>query len=172
LQFVGKMKEWSLTRSSYEVGHTLDQCLTTPLHVFPAGARLAAMAGTIAVRPCGVKGNAYRFRQNRGDEVLDRWLVVIAQYSPRKQHSVNCRGPNSMPHDAASSLQGTVEKIIIKPMIPGEAEKVQISIHSGNDPNQRIRIANTLIDARGEAVPLKRGAAVHIVIRPKPEDTI
>ena len=77
-----------------------------------------------------------------------------------------------MPHDAASSLQGTVEKIIIKPMIPGEAEKVQISIHSGNDPNQRIRIANTLIDARGEAVPLKRGAAVHIVIRPKPEDTI
>jgi aromatic ring-opening dioxygenase catalytic subunit (LigB family) len=76
-----------------------------------------------------------------------------------------------MPHDAASSLPGTVEKII-KPMIPGEAEKVQISIQSGDDPNQRIRIANTLIDARGEAVALKRGAALHIVIRPKPKDTV
>ena len=75
-----------------------------------------------------------------------------------------------MHHDAASSLPGTVEKII-KPMIPGEAEKVQISIQSGDDPNQRIRIANTLIDARGEAVALKRGAALHIVIRPKPKDT-
>lgn len=57
-----------------------------------------------------------------------------------------------MHHDAASSLHGTVEKIIIKPMIP--------------------RIANTSIDARGEAVPLKRGAAVHIAIRPKPKETI
>jgi aromatic ring-opening dioxygenase catalytic subunit (LigB family) len=76
-----------------------------------------------------------------------------------------------MHHDAASSLPGTVEKII-KPMIPGEAEKVQISIQSGDDPNQRIRIANTLIDARGEAVALKRGAALHIVIRPKPKDTV
>jgi hypothetical protein len=77
-----------------------------------------------------------------------------------------------MHHDAASSLQGTVEKIIITPMILGEAEKVQISIKSGSDPNQRIRIANALIDARGVAVPLKRGAAVHIVIRPKSKDTI
>jgi aromatic ring-opening dioxygenase catalytic subunit (LigB family) len=76
-----------------------------------------------------------------------------------------------MHHDAASSLPGTVEKII-KPMIPGEVEKVQISIQSGDDPNQRIRIANTLIDARGEAVALKRGAALHIVIRPKPKDTV
>ena len=76
-----------------------------------------------------------------------------------------------MHHDAASSLPGTVEKII-KPMIPGEAEKVQISIQSGDDPNQRIRIANTLIGARGEAVALKRGAALHIVIRPKPKDTV
>ena len=77
-----------------------------------------------------------------------------------------------MHHDAASSLHGTVEKIIIKPMIPGEAEKVQISIQSGDDPNQRVRIANTSIHARGEAVPLKRGAAVHIAIRPKPKETI
>jgi hypothetical protein len=74
-----------------------------------------------------------------------------------------------MHHDAASSLPGTVEKII-KPMIPGEVEKVQIAIQSGDDPNQRIRIANTLVDGRGEAVSLKTGAAVDIVVRPKPKN--
>jgi hypothetical protein len=75
-----------------------------------------------------------------------------------------------MHHDAASSLPGTVEKII-RP-IQGEAEKVQIAIQSGDDPNQRIRIANILVDARGEAVSFKRGAAVQIVVRPKPKDPI
>jgi hypothetical protein len=70
-----------------------------------------------------------------------------------------------MHHDAASNLPGTVEKII-KP-IQGEAEKVQIAFQSGNDPNQKLRIANILVDARGEAVSLKRGAAVQIVVRPK-----
>jgi hypothetical protein len=34
-------------------------------------------------------------------------------------------------------------------------------------PSQRIRIANTLMDAVGEAVALKKGAVVHFVIRPK-----
>ena len=75
-----------------------------------------------------------------------------------------------MHHDAASSLPGTVEKII-RP-IQGEAEKVQIAIQSGDDPNQKIRIANILVDARGEAVSFKRGAAVQIVVRPKPKDPI
>ena len=84
-----------------------------------------------------------RSRQNRSDSGPAGTLVVIARYSPRKQA-----------HDS------------------GRSEKVQISIQSGDDPNQRIRIANTLIDARGEVVPLKRGAAVHIVIRPKPKNTI
>jgi hypothetical protein len=76
-----------------------------------------------------------------------------------------------MHHDAASNLPGTVEKII-KPIIQGEAEKVQIAIQSGDDPNQKIRIANILVDAQGEAVSLKQGAAVHIVVRPKPKDPI
>jgi hypothetical protein len=70
-----------------------------------------------------------------------------------------------MHREAASNMSGTVEKII-KP-IQGEAEKVQIAIQSGDDPRQKIRIANMLVDARGEAVSLKRGAAVQIVVRPK-----
>jgi hypothetical protein len=73
-----------------------------------------------------------------------------------------------MHDDAVSSLPGTVEKII-KP-IQGEPEKVQIAFQNGNDPNQKLRIANILVDARGEAVSLKTGAAVQIVVRPKPND--
>jgi hypothetical protein len=72
-------------------------------------------------------------------------------------------------HRRAISLPGTVKKIIM-PTIPGDAEKVEISIQSGDDPGQRIRIANTLIDAEGEAVALKSGAAVRIVISPKAKD--
>jgi hypothetical protein len=75
-----------------------------------------------------------------------------------------------MHHDAASKLPGTVEKII-KP-IQGEPEKVQIAFQNGNDPNQKLRIANILVDARGEEVSLKTGAAVQIVVRPKPQDPI
>jgi hypothetical protein len=73
-----------------------------------------------------------------------------------------------MHHDAAGNLPGTVEKII-EP-VQGEPEKVQIAFPSGNDPNQKLRIANILVDARGEAVSLKTGAAVQIVVRPKPND--
>jgi hypothetical protein len=76
-----------------------------------------------------------------------------------------------MHHNAASNLQGTVEKII-KPIIQGQVEKVQIAIQSGDDPNQKIRIANLLVDAQREAVSLRRGAAVQIVVRPKPKDPI
>lgn len=75
-----------------------------------------------------------------------------------------------MHDDAAGSLPGTVEKII-KP-IRGEAEKVQIAIQGGDDPSQKIRIANILVDARGEAVSLKTGAVVQIIVKPKPKDPI
>jgi hypothetical protein len=76
-----------------------------------------------------------------------------------------------MHRDPASSLPGIVVKII-EPVIPGDADKVQISIQRGDDRSQKIRIANTLLDAQGEAGALKSGAAVRIVIRPKPKDTI
>jgi hypothetical protein len=74
-----------------------------------------------------------------------------------------------MHRNAASSWRGTVEKSI-PPVLPRAAEKVEISVQSGDDPSQKIRITNTLIDAVGEAVVLKGGAAVRIVIRPKPKD--
>jgi hypothetical protein len=49
---------------------------------------------------------------------------------------------------------------------------VQIAIQGGDDPNQKIRIANILVDARGEAVSLKTGAVVQIIVKPKPKDPI
>ena len=72
-------------------------------------------------------------------------------------------------HRQAITLPGTVEKIIT-PTTPGDAEKVEISIQSGDDPGQRIRIPNTLSNAQGEAVALKSGAAVRFVISPKAKD--
>ena len=75
-----------------------------------------------------------------------------------------------MHREAASSLPGIVDKVI-EPAIPGDAENVQISIQSGDDPSQKIRIANAF-NALGETVALKRGAPVRIVIRPKPKGTI
>jgi hypothetical protein len=75
-----------------------------------------------------------------------------------------------MVHDRANVLRGEV-KAIIKPTVAGEAEKVQISIQSGEKANQEIRIANTLTDAQGQPVAMKMGAALHIVIQPKPKAT-
>jgi hypothetical protein len=46
-----------------------------------------------------------------------------------------------MVYDAANVLRGEVKEII-NPTVPGEAEKVQISIQTGEEPNQEIRIAN------------------------------
>jgi hypothetical protein len=55
-------------------------------------------------------------------------------------------------------------KAIIEPTVPGEAEKVQIAIQTGEEPNQEIRIANTLTNAQAETVALKRGAALRLGI--------
>ena len=76
-----------------------------------------------------------------------------------------------MRNEAANNLLGTVEKII-EPTVLGETEKVDISIPTGANPNQKVRIANTLTGVRGEPVALKRGAALRVVIRPKANATV
>jgi|HubBroStandDraft_4_1064222.scaffolds.fasta_scaffold02332_3 hypothetical protein len=75
-----------------------------------------------------------------------------------------------MVYGAGNVLRGKV-KAIHKPTVPGEAEKVQISVQTGEEPNQEIRIPNTLTDARGETVALKQGATLQLVIRPKSKAT-
>ncbi len=67
-------------------------------------------------------------------------------------------------------LTGTVEKII-EPVIPSESEKAQIAVEQADHLYKEIRIENTLIDADGDAVKLKHGAAVDVVIHADPGDT-
>jgi predicted DNA-binding antitoxin AbrB/MazE fold protein len=68
-------------------------------------------------------------------------------------------------------LSGTVEKII-KPVNNGEPEKAQINVEQADHLYREIRIENTLTDSDGDAVRLKPGSQVDIVIEANPEDTI
>lgn len=67
-------------------------------------------------------------------------------------------------------LHGTVDKII-KPLVPDEAEKAQISVEQADPLYKEIRIENTLTDAEGNSVHLKPGAHVDVVVQADPEDT-
>ena len=71
---------------------------------------------------------------------------------------------------AAATLPGTVEKII-PPLVPSEPEKAQIAIEGAEDLYREIRVDNTLQDAAGNPVSLKKGAEVEVTIEAKPEAT-
>jgi hypothetical protein len=64
---------------------------------------------------------------------------------------------------ASVTLPGTVEKII-----PGigevEPEKAQINVEGADDLYREIRVDNTLTDADGKPVSLKKGADVEVKI--------
>jgi hypothetical protein len=67
-------------------------------------------------------------------------------------------------------LPGTVEKII-KPVLPGEPEKAQISVEGAEDLYKEIRIENALKHNNGEDVSLKPGAQVEVTVEAEPEAT-
>jgi hypothetical protein len=72
---------------------------------------------------------------------------------------------------ATVTLPGTVEKII--PSIhPGEPEKAQITVEGAEDLYREIRVENTLQDAAGQPVKLKKGAEVDVTIEAHPTDTV
>jgi hypothetical protein len=60
-------------------------------------------------------------------------------------------------------MAGTVKKLI-KPAIPGEPEKAEITVHEADDLYKEIRIENALVDSEGEKVKLKEGANVDVVV--------
>jgi hypothetical protein len=68
------------------------------------------------------------------------------------------------------NLTGVVERII-KPILPNEPEKAQIAVEKADNLYREIRIDNNFTDADGEAVRLKQGAEVEVVIKADPEDT-
>jgi hypothetical protein len=61
------------------------------------------------------------------------------------------------------TLPGTVEKII-PAMVPSEPEKAQIAVHGAEELYREIRVENTLQDANGKTVSLKKGAEVEVTI--------
>ena len=71
---------------------------------------------------------------------------------------------------ATKTLNGTVEKII-PPIVPGKPEKAQISVDGAEDLYRELRVENTLEDADGNKVKLKKGAEVEVKIEADPEAT-
>jgi hypothetical protein len=64
---------------------------------------------------------------------------------------------------AKTTKSGTVEKLV-KSVNPSEADKAEIKIHDAEPLYQEIRIENTLKDADGNEVQLKKGAEVEVHI--------
>ena len=70
---------------------------------------------------------------------------------------------NAAGEKVAVTLPGTVEKII-PPIANGEPEKAQISVEGAEELYKEIRVENSLQDASGNAVKLKKGAEVEVRI--------
>ena len=73
------------------------------------------------------------------------------------------------PDKPSVTLPGTVEKVI--PAVGREPEKAQISVESADDLYREVRIENTLQDAEGKQVSLKKGAEVEVTIEADAKDT-
>jgi hypothetical protein len=71
----------------------------------------------------------------------------------------------------STTLPATVEKII-KPIVPGEPEKAQISVEGADHLYREIRIDNVLTDEGGKKVALKPGAEVEVTVEAHPEATV
>ncbi len=76
-----------------------------------------------------------------------------------------------MTEKPSTTLPATVEKII-KPVVPGESEKAQITIQGGEHLYREIRIENTLVDENGEKVRLKPGAEVEVTVEAPKDATV
>ena len=66
---------------------------------------------------------------------------------------------------------GTVRKIV-PPVIPSEPEKAEIEVHEADHLYKEIRIENTLENAKGKKVKLKKDAEVDVTIEADEKDTL
>ena len=60
-------------------------------------------------------------------------------------------------------LRGKVQKVL-KPILPLELEKAQISVDEADELYREIRVENALTDENGERVRLKPGAEVNVIL--------
>ena len=76
-----------------------------------------------------------------------------------------------MAHKSKVKKSATVRKII-KPLVPEQPEKAEISVHEADDLYKELRIENTLEDSKGVKVKLKPGAEVEVIVEADIKDTI
>src|SRR5262249_54131669 len=106
------------------------------------------------------------------------WRLRRAFSAPPRDHRIfysKCRKPGvqlyrvsgiitvDMPEKPSVNLKGTVEKII-RPVVPTQPEKAQISVDGADDLYKEIRLENTLVDENGQEVKLKQGAKVEVTV--------
>ena len=60
-------------------------------------------------------------------------------------------------------LRGRVNKVL-KPILPHESEKAEISVDDADDLYREIRVENVLTDDDGQKVSLQPGAEVDVVV--------
>jgi hypothetical protein len=89
---------------------------------------------------------------------------------PFKNTDKDNKDEDESAHKPNITLPGTVEKIIpaIGNQIP---EKAQIQVEGADELYREIRIENTLTDADGNPVSLKKGAEVDVTIEADADDT-
>jgi len=68
-----------------------------------------------------------------------------------------------MSKNKRTKLRGTVQKVL-KPIVPREPEKAQISVEGADELYREIRIENVLTDENGGKVRLKLGAEVDVLV--------
>jgi len=76
-----------------------------------------------------------------------------------------------MSEKPSTNLTGVVQKVIPS-AVPGEPEKAEIAVEQADHLYRELRIENTLTDADGDPVKLKRGAQVEVTVEADPEDTV
>jgi len=69
-----------------------------------------------------------------------------------------------------TTKSGTVRKIV-PPFIPSEKEKAEIELHDGDHLCKEIRIENSLQDARGRKVKLRKAAEMDVTVEADEKDT-
>jgi hypothetical protein len=72
---------------------------------------------------------------------------------------------------SSAIMSGTVEKIIISPLL-NEPDKAQIHVAGADVLYREIRIDNSLTNENGEEVSLKLGAQVEVTVKAKADSTI
>ena len=77
---------------------------------------------------------------------------------------------NKEPEKPGTTLAGTVQKII-KPIIPQEPEKAEITVEGADHLYREIRIENELTDEAGRKVKLKEGGEVDVTVEADPSQT-